>query len=336
MKFKPDGTMDRHKARLVAKGYTQQAGIDFSDTFSPVAKLTSVRVLLAVATAKNWPILQLDVDNAFLNGDLFEEVYMELPKGYTSVDKNLVCRLNKSIYGLRQASRQWFCKLSTTLIANGFSQSKNDYSLLTIGKGASLVVLLVYADDILLACPSAACAHSIQAKLQALFRLKILGSLQYFLGLEVAKSSKSIVLTQRKYALSLLEDTGFLGCKPSSLPMDPNLKLNMLSGDLLPDPSMYRHLLGRLMYLTISRPDITFVVNKLSQYIQHPRTPHLDVVHHLLQYIKGTPGQGLHFPASNSFNLSAYADADWGGCLDTRRSTSGSCVFLGDALISWK
>ncbi|RZB92624.1 Retrovirus-related Pol polyprotein from transposon RE1 [Glycine soja] len=118
--------------------------------------------------------------------------------------------------------------------------------------------------------------------------------------------------------------------------MDPNLKLNMLSGDLLPDPSMYRCLLGCLMYLTISRSDITFVVNKLSQYMQHPRIPHLDVVHHLLQYIKGALGQSLHFPASNSFNLSAYADADWGGCLDTRRSTSGSCVFLGDALISWK
>ena len=196
VKFKPDGTMDRHKARLVAKGYTQQVGIDFFYTFSPVAKLTSVRVLLAVATAKNWPILQLDMDNAFLNGGLFEEVYMELPKGYTSVDKNLVCRLNKSIYGLRQASRQWFCKLSTTLIANGFSQSKNDYSLFTIGKGASLVVLLVYVDDILLAGPSATCVHSIQAKLQALFILKILGSLQYFLGLEVAKSRKGVVLTQ--------------------------------------------------------------------------------------------------------------------------------------------
>ena len=139
VKFKLDDIVDRHKARLVAKGYTQQAGINFSDTFSPVAKLTSVRVLLAIVVAKNWSILQLDVDNAFLNGNLFEEAYMELPKGYNSVDKTLVCRLNKSLYGLRQASRQWFCKFSTTLIANGFSQSKNHYYLFTIGKGASLV-----------------------------------------------------------------------------------------------------------------------------------------------------------------------------------------------------
>ncbi|XP_006591522.1 uncharacterized mitochondrial protein AtMg00810-like [Glycine max] len=187
---------------------------------------------------------------------------------------------------------------------------KNDYYLFTIDKGASLVILLVYVDDILLAGLSVACVHSIQAKLQALFKLKIHGPLKYFLGLEIANSSKGIVLTQQKYAFSLLEDTGFLGCKPSSLPMDPNLKLNMLNGELLTDPSMYRRLLGRLMYLTISRPDITFVVNKLSQYIQNPRTPHLDVVHHLLQYIKGTLGQGLHFQPNNYFNLSAYADAN--------------------------
>ena len=142
---------------------------------------------MAVVVAKNWSILQLDMDNAFLNDDLFEEVNMELPKGYNSVDKNLVCKLKKSIYGLRQASRQWFCKFSTTLIANGLSQSKNDYYLFTIGKGASLVILLVYVDNILLAGLSVACVHSIQAKLQALFKLKILGPLKYFLGLEIAK-----------------------------------------------------------------------------------------------------------------------------------------------------
>jgi len=186
---------------------------------------------LAVVATKNWSILQLDLDNAFLNGDLFEEVYMELPKGYNSVDKTLVCRLKKSLYGLRQAFRQWFGKFSTTLIGNGFSQLKNDYYLFTIDKGASLVILLVYVDDILLAGPSVACVHSIQAKLQALFKLKIHGPLKYFLGLEIANSTKGIVLTQQKYAFSLLEDTGFLGCKPSSLPMDPNLKLNMLNGD---------------------------------------------------------------------------------------------------------
>lgn len=221
VKYNSNGSVDRYKARLVAKGYTQQSGIDFPDTFSPVAKLTSVRVLLAVAASKQWHLLQLDVNNAFLNGDLFEEVYMDLPLGYKTGSNGLVCKLNKSLYGLRQASRQWFCKFSSTLIKHGVTQSKNDYSLFTLGSGSSLVVLLVYVDDIILAGPRAEHVNAAQNLLQRLFKLKILGDLKYFLGLEIGRSSKGISMSQRKYALSLLEDIGFLACKLASLPRIP-------------------------------------------------------------------------------------------------------------------
>ena len=228
---------------------------------------------------------------------------MDLPLGYSIKGENLVCRLNKSIYGLRQASRQWFHKFSTTLTAHGFIQSKSDYSLFHINSGSSLVILLVYVDDIILGGPNRGEVLKVQSKLQSLFKLKILGDLRYFLVLEIARSASGICLSQRKYALSMLEDTGFANAKPASLPMDPNLKLSSSGGELLEDASMYRRLIGRLMYLTISRPDITYAVTKLSQYMSSPQVPHLDALHHLLRYIKQSPGQGLLFSAASQLTL---------------------------------
>ncbi|XP_020963406.1 uncharacterized protein LOC110265017 [Arachis ipaensis] len=149
-------------------------------------------------------------------------------------------------------------------------------------------------------------------------------------------SLDGITLSQRKYTLSLLEETGFLGCKPANTPMDANLKLSADEGDPIPDASRYRRLIGRHMYLTISRPDITFAVVKLAQYMANPRTPHLEAVHDVLKYLKAAPGQGLLFSSKSKFHLSMYTDADWGSCLDTRRSTTGYCTFLGDSLVSWK
>ena len=154
--------------------------------------------------------------------------------------------------------------------------------------------------------------------------------------LEIARSASGICLSQRKYALSLLEDTCFLNAKPTSLPMDPNLKLNSSDGELLKEAFMYRRLIGRLMYLTISRPNITYAVTKLSHYMSSPQVRHLDALHHFLRYIKHSPSQGLLFSAKSQLALKGYADADWCQCLDTRRSTTGMCVFLCDSLVSWK
>ena len=336
IKYKSDGSVERHKARLVAKGYTQQEGIDFIETFSPVAKLVTVKILLALAAVNKWHLVQLDVNNAFLNGDLFEEVYMDLPLGYPRQGENLVCKLHKSIYGLKQASRQWFSKFSQALLLHGFQQSKSDYSLFTKGSGSSFVALLVYVDDIIITSSNLSAVHELKVFLHTQFKLKDLGSLKYFLGLEIARSSKGIFLSQRHYTLQLLEDTGFLGCKPAVLPMDPKVKLCSFEGDSLPDASLYRRLVGRLLYLTISRPDITFAVHKLSQFLAKPRQPHLDAAHHLLQYLKSSPGQGVLFSSQSSFQLRAFADADWGSCLDSRKSVTGFCIFLGDSMVSWK
>ncbi|KAL6331964.1 hypothetical protein AAG906_020317 [Vitis piasezkii] len=191
----------------------------------------------------------------------------------------------------------------------------------------------LYVDDIIVASNNKIAADNLKNSLNKSFKLKDLGNLKYFLGLEVARSAKGILINQRKYALELLSETGYLGCKPAKTPMQPNMQLSQDDGELLTDPSMYRRLIGKLIYLTITRPDLTYSVNKLSQFLSQPRRPHLQAVYRILQYIKGSPGKGIFFSASSSLQLKAFSDSDWACPILENR---GFCIFLGDSLISWK
>lgn len=340
-KFNADGTIERPKSRLVAKGYTQLEGLDYIDTFSPVAKLGTFRLLLGTTAAKNWHTLQLDISNAFLNGDLDEEIYMVIPQGYEeltgkTVKPGSVCRLHKSFYGLKQASRQWNQKLSSVFLGEGFVQAPADHSLFVKCEGNLFIAALIYVDDMLLVGNHEAALDQFKDVLQSAFKLRVLGPAKYFLGFEIARNPTGISLNQRKYTLELLQDAGYLGSKPVTVPMEPNLKLSESSGDLLPDPSTYRRIVGRLLYLTHTRPDITYAVHKLSQYMAAPRTDHLHAAHRVLRYLKNDPAQGLFYPSNSEIHLTAFSDADWSTCPDTRRSITGYCVFLGQSLVSWR
>jgi hypothetical protein len=331
-----DGSIERYKARLVAKGYNQIEGLDYFDTYSPVAKITTVRTVIALASIHNWFIHQLDVNNAFLHGDLKEDVYMSLPQGFSTSHPNKVCKLVKSLYGLKQASRQWNEKLTSFLLSLNFKQASADHSLFTRKTVTSFLVLLVYVDDVIIAGTSLDEIQVVKSALHTSFKIKDLGKLKYFLGLEVAHSQAGISLCQRKYCLDLLVDSGLLGAKPVSTPCDPSVKLYHDDSPPYHDISAYRRLVGRLLYLNATRPDITFITQQLSQFLSAPTTTHFNAATRVLHYLKSSPGRGIFYPRDSSLHLIGFSDADWAGCKDSRRSISGQCLFIGKSLISWR
>lgn len=336
VKYKPTGEVERYKARLVAKGFTQIEGIDFHETFAPVAKLVTVRSLLAVAVKRNWILHQLDVNNAFLHGDLIEDVYMKIPQGFAKSGDTRVCKLRKSLYGLRQASRNWYHKFTQAILDAGFRQSRADHSLFIFKQGHVYVAVLIYVDDVILAGNNEVKIQELKIYLDRKFSIKDLGPLKYFLGIEVARSADGIVLSQRKYTLDILKDCGMEGCRTSLFPMEQNARYDLDENSPVVDAMQYRRLIGKLLYLTVTRPDIQYAVNVLSQFISSPRESHMNVVLRVLRYLKGAPGQGLFLPAAGDLSIEAYCDSDWGGCPMTRRSRTGYFISLGGAPISWR
>ncbi|GKC53134.1 ribonuclease H-like domain-containing protein [Tanacetum coccineum] len=260
--------------------------------------------VLSLALSRNWPIHQLDVKNAFLNGDLSETVNMYQPPGF--VDARFpqhVCRLQRSLYGLKQAPRDWFQRFAGYAIRVGFSSSRCDSSLFIYRHGSEVAYLLIYVDDIVLTASFTNLLQRIISPLHKEFHMTDLGALNYFLGIFVTRDSTGMFLSQKKYALELLDKAHMANCG--------------------------------LQYLTFTRPDISYAVQQVCLHMHDPREPHLAALKRVLRYVRGTLDFGLQLYASITGSLVAYTDADWAGCPTTRRSTSGYCVFLGDNLLSW-
>ncbi|CAJ2636723.1 unnamed protein product [Trifolium pratense] len=260
---------------------------------------------------------------------------MSIPQGVTTSKPNQVCKLLKSLYGLKQASRKWYEKLTSVLLAQGYAQSSSYHSLFTLYKNSSFTALLLYVDDIILTGDSLDEFLHIKKIMDDLFKIKKLGQLKYFLGIEVAHSSQGVTLCQRKYCLDLSQDTGLLGAKLAKTPLDPFVKLHQDTSPPFEDIASYRRLVGKLLYLTTIRPDIAFVTQQLSQFLTTPTQVHYDTACRVVKYLKSSPGRGLFFSRTSKLQLLGFTDADWADCLDTRRSTSGYCSFLGSSLISW-
>lgn len=338
IKRRSDGSIERYKARLVAKGFKQRYGLDYEDTFSPVIKLTTIRLLLSLAVNRGWHLRQLDVQNAFLHGVLEEEVYMRQPPGFVdSTQPHHLCRLVKALYGLKQASRAWHARLGGALRDHGFVPSSADTSLFMLRRPDLTMYLLVYVDDIIVVSSSHSAIDRLVHGLQSEFAVKDLGSLRFFLGIEVSDVSQGLALTQKKYALDLLRRAGMLQCKSASTPMTSTERLSAADGDPLSsdEATTYRSIVGGLQYLLVTRPDLSFVVNRVCQYMQTPRHPHWSAVKRILRYVSSTISHGVHLRGFPSSLLSVFSDADWAGNSDDRRSTGGHAIFYGPNLIPW-
>jgi hypothetical protein len=336
IKRRADGSVDRYKARLVAKGFHQQSGLDYAETYSPVIKPVTIRTVLSLAMSYGWPIKQIDVSNAFLHGFLNETVYMAQPPGFEHPQHpKHVCLLKKAIYGLKQAPRAWFSRLSNRLLELGFVASKADSSLFLFTSAQVRLMALVYVDDILLTGSSTAALDGLICSLSIDFPIKDLGPMSFFLGVEVTHCPEGLHLSQHRYVLDLLHKTNMTLAKPTTSPMFASAPLSKFDGLSLSDATLYRSTVGALQYLAITRPDIAFAVNKCSQFMQDPRNIHWTVVKRILCYLKHSLTHGLLLRPCRNFHLVAFSDADWVGCPDDRKSTSGYCTFLGPNLLSW-
>ncbi|KAL0641199.1 hypothetical protein Bca4012_102625 [Brassica carinata] len=306
-------------------------------------KAVSSKWIFTINLAVNlgWGLWQMDVKNAFLQGELEDEVYMHPPPGLEHlVKRGNVLRLKKAIYGLKQSPRAWYNKLSTTLNGRGFKKSELDHTLFTLTTPSGMIALLVYVDDIIITGSDKEGIIATKEFIKSMFEIKDLGEMKYFLGIEICRSKEGLFMSQRKYTLDLLKGAGAYGGKTARMPMEDGYKVPR-EGEIedskpYQDPKLYRKLVGKLIYLTISRPDICFAVNQVSQHMQVPKEHHWRMVERILMYLNGSPDQGVWMGCNGSTEVVGYCDADWAGDRADRRSTTGYCTFIGGNLVTWK
>ncbi|KAK2429756.1 putative mitochondrial protein [Trifolium repens] len=331
-----NGTITRNKARLVAQGYTQIEGLDFDETFAPVARLESIRLLLGVACILKFKLYQMDVKSAFLNGYLQEEVYVEQPKGFVDPKHpNYVYKLKKALYGLKQAPRAWYERLTQFLEEQGYRKGGSDKTLFVKEERGKFIIAQIYVDDIVFGGMSNTMVQHFVQQMQSEFEMSLVGELTYFLGLQIKQMEDTIFISQSKYARNIIKKFGMDNAAHKRTPAPTHLKLTKDEKGISVDQSLYRSMIGSLLYLTASRPDITYAVGVCARYQADPKVSHMTQVKRILKYVNGTSDYGIMYSHCEDSTLYGYCDADWAGSADDRKSTSGGCFFLGTNLISW-
>ena len=335
-----DGHIERYKARLVAQGFSQKFDTDYDETFSPVVRLESVRTLIAMSVQQGLQLHQVDVDTAFLNGELEEEVYMQQPEGFITPGKeHLVCRLKKSIYGLKQSSRCWNVVLDDHLKKMGFVQTTTDPCVYR-ASGGELVYIGVYVDDVILAARSSKKLAEVKKELALRFDIKDMDRLHHFLGMKIVQDDTTgrVWIGQPAYTEALLKKFGMDEARTVATPVDSSMKLTKASEeDVLFDQHKYQSAVGSLLYLSVAtRPDITYAVSNVAKFSASPTTRHWTAVKRIMRYLKGTTNLGLVYTPQSNNNCVGFSDSDWGGDLDDRKSTSGYVFQIGGGAVSWR
>ncbi|WCJ31588.1 Retrovirus-related Pol polyprotein from transposon RE1 [Euphorbia peplus] len=331
------GNVVRNKARLVAQGYSQQEGIDYGETFAPVARLEAIRILCAFASYKGFKLFQMDVKSAFLNGYIDEEVYVSQPPGFEDPKfPDHVYKLKKALYGLKQAPRAWYERLTKFLLSKGFVRGCVDTTLFTLKKNKDILIAQVYVDDIIFGATNESLCREFSDHMKAEFEMSMMGELTFFLGLQIKQSNDGVFINQAKYTREVLKKFGMMDSNAVDIPMDVSKDIDDEEKAGKPvDIKTYRGMIGSLLYLTASRPDIHFAVCFCARYQSKPREIHDVAVKRILRYLKGTPEAGLWYPCSSDFTPIGYTDSDYGRDKLKRVSTSGGCHFLGECLVSW-
>ncbi|GJR81625.1 putative ribonuclease H-like domain-containing protein [Tanacetum coccineum] len=331
------GVVVRNKARLVAQGHRQEEGIDYDEVFAPVARLEAIRIFLAFASYMGFIVYQMDVKSAFLYGKIDEEVYVSQPPGFQDPKSpQKVYKVVKALYGLHQAPRAWYATLSTFLLKNGYRRGTIDKTLFLKKDKHDIILVQVYVDDIIFGSTKKSWCDEFEALMKSRFQMSSMGELTFFLGLQVKQKLDGIFISQDKYVAEILKKFDFASVKTASTPIETQKPLVKDEEASDVDVHLYRSMIGSLMYVTASRPDIMFAVCACSRFQVTPKTSHLSAVKRIFRYLKGKPSLGLWYPRESSFDLESYSDSDYAGANLDRKSTTGGCQFLGRRLITWQ
>ncbi|GJW77157.1 zinc finger, CCHC-type containing protein [Tanacetum coccineum] len=331
-----NGNIIKHKARLVAKGYIQEHGIDFEEVFAPVARMETIRLLLAIAANNKWEVHHLDVKSAFLHGDLKEEVYVTQPEGFIKrQDNGKVYRLIKALYGLRQAPRAWNIKLDNTLKSLDFKKCALEQAIYTKKSKDSILLIGVYVDDLIITGTPKKEIDKFKAQMEEKFEMSDLGLLAYYLGIEVTQTNGDISIKQSAYASKILKEAGMIDCNETLIPMDPGTRLTKITEGTMVNSTEYRSLIGCLRYLLHTRPDLSYSVGLLSRFMQEPREQHMKAIRQVLRYVKGTKDHGITYKHNGGNKIHGYSDSSYGVNTQEGKGTTGIIFYYGESPISW-